>query len=151
MGPGERSVGDGSRNKAVTGVRALVADDDEPVRALYVSLLSDVAGISSVVEAADGREAVLMARSMGCQLVILDFNMPLLDGVEAALLLRRDCPSTRVAVQSSDPDALKERAAGLGLGVFDKLDLDCLLAWVEREAGEGRARVDDRGGAYTAA
>jgi hypothetical protein len=50
-------------------------------------------------------------------------------------LLRRDCPSTRVAVQSSDPDGLKERAAGLGLAVFDKLDVESLLAWVERQAG----------------
>jgi hypothetical protein len=49
-------------------------------------------------------------------------------------LLRRDCPSTRVAVQSSDPDGLKERAAGLGLAVFDKLDVESLLAWVERQA-----------------
>jgi CheY-like chemotaxis protein len=48
------------------------------------------------------------------QIAILDFIMPRLDGVEAALLLRRDCPSTRVAVQSSDPDGLKERAAALG-------------------------------------
>jgi CheY-like chemotaxis protein len=69
------------------------------------------------------------------QIAILDFIMPRLDGVEAALLLRRDCPSTRVAVQSSDPDGLKERAAGLGLAVFDKLDVESLLAWVERQAG----------------
>jgi hypothetical protein len=36
---GEQSVGDGSREEAVTGVRVLVADDDEAVRSLYVSLL----------------------------------------------------------------------------------------------------------------
>jgi CheY-like chemotaxis protein len=132
---GEQSVGDGSREEAVTGVRVLVADDDEAVRSLYVALLREVAGISSLVDASDGHEAVLIARRLRCQVAILDFNMPRLDGVEAALLLRRDCPSTRVAVQSSDPDGLKERAAGLGLATFDKLDFECLLAWVERQAG----------------
>jgi CheY-like chemotaxis protein len=132
---GERSVGDGSSGEAVTGMRALVADDDETVRSLYVCLLREFVGISSLVEASDGHEAVLIARRLRCQVAILDFNMPRLDGVEAALLLRRDCPSTRVAVQSSDPDGLKERAAGLGLATFDKLDFECLLAWVERQAG----------------
>jgi CheY-like chemotaxis protein len=131
---GERSVGGGSRQEAVTGARVLVADDDEAVRSLYVALLREVAGISSLVDASDGHEAVLIARRRRCRIAILDFNMPRLDGVEAALLLRRDCPSTRVAVQSSDPDGLKERAAGLGLAVFDKLDVESLLAWVERQA-----------------
>jgi CheY-like chemotaxis protein len=131
---GEQSVGDGSREEAVTGVRVLVADDDEAVRSLYVALLREVAGISSLVDASDGHEAVLIARRRRCRIAILDFNMPRLDGVETALLLRRDCPSTRVAVHSSDPDGLKERAAGLGLAVFDKLDFESLLAWAERQA-----------------
>jgi CheY-like chemotaxis protein len=131
---GERSVGDGSREEAVTGVRVLVADDDETVRSLYVSLLREVAGISSLVDASDGHEAVLIARRLRCQIAILDFNMPRLDGVEAAVLLRRDCPSTRVAVHSSDPEGLKARAAGFGLAVFDKLDVESLLAWAERQA-----------------
>jgi CheY-like chemotaxis protein len=131
----ERPVGDGPRDEAVTGARVLVADDDAAARCLYVSLLGELAGISSLVDASDGHEAVRIGRRLRCQVAILDFNMPHLDGVEAALLLRRDCPSTRVAVQSSDPDGLKERAAGLGLAMFDKLDFECLLAWVERQVG----------------
>lgn len=131
----ERSVGDGSHEQVVTGARVLVADDDEAVRGLYVSLLGEVAGISSLVEASDGHEAAFITRRLGCQIAILDFNMPRLDGVEAALLLRRDCPSIRVAVHSSDHDGLKERAAGHGLAVFDKLDFESLLTWVERQAG----------------
>jgi hypothetical protein len=77
---------------------------------------------------------VFIARRLRCQIAILDFNMPRLDGVETALLLRRDCPSTRVAVHSSDHGGLKERAAGHELAVFDKLDFESLLAWVERQA-----------------
>jgi DNA-binding NarL/FixJ family response regulator len=90
-----------------------------------------------LVDASDGHDAVLIARRLRCHIAILDFNMPRLDGVEAALLLRRDCPSTRVAVHSSDPDRLKERAAGLGLAVFDKLEFELLLAWVGRQARQG--------------
>ena len=132
---GERPVGGGSRQEAVTGARVLVADDDEAVRGLYVSLLGEVAGISSLVEASDGHETAFIACGRHCQIAILDFNMPRLDGVETALLLRRDCRSTRVAVHSSDHDGLKERAVGHELAVFDKLFFESLLACVEREAG----------------
>jgi DNA-binding NarL/FixJ family response regulator len=108
------------------------------VRALYLALLRDVAGIASLAEASDGHAAVLVAHDLRCQIAILDFNMPRLDGVEAALLLRRDCPSIHVAVQSSDPEELNQRADGLGLTVFDKLDFERLLAWVEEQAAANR-------------
>ena len=102
---GERSV-DGDRGRgAVPGVRVLVADDDDAARSLYAILVREVAGISSVVEAADGHDAVLIARGQGCRIAVLDFNMPRLDGVEAALLLRRDRPSTRIAFIAQTPTA----------------------------------------------
>ena len=118
----------------------LVADDDDTMRRLYSTLLRDVAGVSSLVDASDGLEAVRIARSSRCQIAVLDFNMPRLDGVEAALRLRRERPSTRVVVHSADPAGLEKRAAGLGLAVFDKLDFERLVAWVERQAGVWRGR-----------
>jgi DNA-binding NarL/FixJ family response regulator len=116
-------------------VRVLVADDDDTIRSLYAALLHEVTGVSSVIEASDGADAVLLAARLRCQIAVLDFNMPRLDGVEAALVLRRQIRSLCVAVQSTDPDSLKERAAGLELPLFDKLNFDHLLAWVERQAG----------------
>jgi CheY-like chemotaxis protein len=135
---GEPPVNGGSRREAVPGVRVLVADDDDGARGLYLTLLRDVAGVASLAEASDGHAAVLAARELRCEIAILDFNMPRLDGVEAALLLRRECPSMHVAVQSSDPEGLNQRVAGLGLTVFDKLDFERLLAWVEQRAGASR-------------
>jgi CheY-like chemotaxis protein len=133
-----QSVDGEPRGQAVAGVRVLVADDDDAVRNLYMTLLRAVPGVTSLVGAADGDDAVLLARKLRCQIAILDFNMPRLDGVDAALLLRRHRPSTRVAVHSADPDGLKERAAGLGLTLFDKLDFESLLGWVERQADAWR-------------
>jgi CheY-like chemotaxis protein len=149
---GEQSVDSGQRAQKVLGLRVLVADDDATVRSLYMNLLGDVTGVSSVVDASDGYEAVLIARRLHCDIAVLDFNMPRVDGVDAALVLRRDFPSLRVAVHSADPDALAQRAAGLGLAVFDKLELDRLLAWVERQAvdlhrGRGSSTGDRAGAA----
>ena len=129
----ESSVDGGQRGSEVPGLRVLVADDDATVRSLYMNLLGDVPGISSVVDASDGYDAVLVARRLRCDIAVLDFNMPRVDGVDGALVLRRDFPSLRVAVHSADPYALEERAAGFGLALFDKLDLDRMLAWVERQ------------------
>jgi CheY-like chemotaxis protein len=133
---GGRSVVSGQRMQELVGLRVLVADDDAMVRILYMNLLGDVPGISSVVDASDGCDAVLIARRLHCDIAVLDFNMPRADGVDSALVLRREFPSIRVAVHSSDPYALQERAAGLGLPLFDKLNLDRVLAWVERQTFE---------------
>jgi len=132
---GERSAGGGQRKQTVSGARVLVADDDDAMRRLYSTLLRDVAGVSSLVDASDGLEAVRIARSSRCEIAVLDFNMPRLDGVEAALRLRRERPSTRVVLHSADPGGLEKRAAGLGFTMFDKLDLEGLVAWVEWQAG----------------
>jgi DNA-binding NarL/FixJ family response regulator len=131
--PGKQSVSTRPPEQVVPGVRVLVADDDRTIRNLYTALLADIPGISSVAEASDGQVAVLTARRLQCEIAILDLNMPRLDGVDAALRLRRDRPSTRIAVHSSDPYGLQERAAGRGLTLFDKLDFDGLLAWIERQ------------------
>jgi len=127
---GEHRVERGRREQPEPGVRVLVADDNDTVRTLYLGLLRGVAGVSSVVAAEDGHDALLLARSLSCQIVLLDFHMPRIDGVDAALRLRRERPSTRVAVQSSDSDSLEARAAGLGLVLFDKLDFERVLDWV---------------------
>jgi chemotaxis response regulator CheB len=135
----EQPVASGPCEEAESGVRVLVADDDDTVRRLYMSTIVAVPGISSLVEASNGHDAVRIARGLRCDIAILDFNMPRLNGVDAALLLRRDCPSTRVAVHSADPRGLEERAAGLGLTLFDKLALEHLLGWIERQADDVRA------------
>ena len=117
--------------------RLLVADDDPRVRTMFATLLRATAGVLSVIEAENGADAVELARTQRLDIAVLDLNMPGLDGVEAALRLRALQPSVRIALQSSDPELLRQRAAGLGLPLFDKGSVDWLLAWVERQAEEG--------------
>jgi hypothetical protein len=61
-------------------------------------------------------------------------NMPRLDGIEAARRLRALQPTLPVALHSSDPELLRQRAAGLELPLFDKIEFDRLLSWVEQQA-----------------
>ncbi len=129
-------VQDRSADAPVTGIRVLVADDDARVRSLFATLLRAANGVASVIEAADGAEAVELCRKEHVDVAVLDLNMPRLDGVEAALRLRALQPSPRIALHSSDAELLRQRAADLGLPLFDKVDVERLRDWVERRATE---------------
>jgi CheY-like chemotaxis protein len=127
-------VSDNAWSEPVTQVRVLVADDDKGVRSHFVSLLGDANGIVSILEAEDGAEAVQLGLQLLPEIAVLDLNMPRLSGVEAAQTLRELQPSMRIALQSSDPDDLRARAGGLALPLFDKLECERLVHWVETQA-----------------
>jgi CheY-like chemotaxis protein len=131
-----------ARAASSPAVRVLVADDDESQRILYGSLVLGIPGVTSVVAAQDGVEAVRVAGALALHVAILDLNMPRLDGVEAALRLSARQPSLRIALHSSDPDELRQRAHGLGLPLFGKLEVDPLAEWVEDEAMRWSAILD---------
>ena len=128
-----------SRPARARELRLLVADDDEALRTHYVTLLEQIDGVGSVVAAADGVEAVQLARAAELDLAVLDLNMPRLDGVEAAVAIAALQPALAIAVHSSDPDALRGRAHGLDLALFDKLQFDGLVSWVGDEVARRRA------------
>ncbi len=64
-------------------IRVLVADDQDIVRAGLTMLLNAQPGIEVVGEAADGREAVTLARRLRPDVCLLDIRMPGMDGIEA--------------------------------------------------------------------
>jgi len=85
--------------------RVLVVDDNLVVRSGLVSLLES-AGVVVVGEAGDGRNAVEMAERLRPDVVLLDVQMPLLDGVAAAELLSK---MTRVVMltYTDDPEIIR--------------------------------------------
>ncbi len=64
----------------------LIVDDDPFIRKLVCTTLEDVAGVT-IVEAANGEEALEMARAVKPSIVFLDIDMPVLDGTEACRLV----------------------------------------------------------------
>src|SRR6478736_6097083 len=65
-------------------VRVLIVDDQALVRAGFRMILDAEPEIEVVGEAADGRDAIDLVRSLGPDVVLMDIRMPELDGLEAA-------------------------------------------------------------------
>ncbi|MEU2956628.1 response regulator transcription factor [Streptomyces xanthochromogenes] len=79
-------------------IRVVIADDEPLIRAGIRMILTSDAAIEVVAEATNGREAVELARSHGVDVVLLDIQMPEMDGLSALAELRRTVPAARVII-----------------------------------------------------
>jgi len=79
-------------------ISVVVADDHTIVRRGLVSLLSLADGITVIGEAADGRAAVERCLELEPDVVLMDINMPLLNGLEATRRIKKEAPNIRVLV-----------------------------------------------------
>ncbi|MER6995414.1 response regulator transcription factor [Streptomyces sp. NPDC000410] len=79
-------------------IRVVIADDEPLIRAGIRMILTSDRGIEVVAEGSTGREAVDLARSHSADVVLLDIQMPVMDGLTALSELRRAVPAARVIV-----------------------------------------------------
>src|SRR5215470_5408911 len=99
--PGHREGAAATNSSTVAGgsmTRILIADDHDVVRSGLRSLLESHDGWEVVAEAADGKAAVTKALESKPDVAILDYSMPLVNGVEATRQIRKRHPKTEVLV-----------------------------------------------------
>jgi DNA-binding NarL/FixJ family response regulator len=115
----------------MTSLRVLVADDQALVRAGFRALLEAEDDLTVVAEAADGEQAVALAREHAPDVALMDVRMPRLDGLEATARITADpcCTHTRVIVLTTFEldeyvfGALRAGASGFLLKDLEPADL----------------------------
>jgi DNA-binding NarL/FixJ family response regulator len=115
--------------------RILVADDSGIVRRGIKHLLDQHAGWEVCGEAVDGQEAVEKARQLSPDVVVLDFSMPIMNGIEAAREIQKSRPSTRFVLCSMYLDSqLAAVARKIGItAVLSKSNVGRVVSGVEAE------------------
>ncbi|MFF4264786.1 response regulator [Streptomyces virginiae] len=79
-------------------IRVVIADDEPLIRAGIRMILTSAPDIEVVAEAANGKEAVDLARSHAPDVMLLDIQMPVMDGLSALGELRRAVPQVRALI-----------------------------------------------------
>jgi DNA-binding NarL/FixJ family response regulator len=112
-----------------SGPRILVADDSTPMRKGIRALLETQDDWRVDAEAADGAEAVAKFEKNRFDAVVLDFQMPNMDGLEAARRINALSPETPILmVTLHDTQALVQQARKAGVrGLCGKADIACLV------------------------
>ena len=113
--------------------RILVADDSEVVRHGMRLLLRQHEGWEVCGEAVDGQEAVAKAHQLAPDVVVLDFAMPHMNGIEAARQIRKERPNTTIVLCSMYLDrhlATAAHDAGI-ISVLSKSNIGQVIKGVE--------------------
>ena len=127
MGPDDRPL------------RLLIVDDHAMMRQGLSMLLEDEPGIDIVGQAADGLEALELVERLSPDIVLMDYSMPRMDGLEATRRIHRDWPRIRIIGLSMYHEADRGQAmmnAGAAAYVTKTAGREALLGAIH----DGRGR-----------
>jgi two-component system, NarL family, nitrate/nitrite response regulator NarL len=113
----------------------LIVDDNAVVRSALRGFLEDVAKMDVCGEAGDGYAAIEAAKKAQPQLVLMDVSMPVMNGIEAASVIRAIAPDTRIILFTMFADDLGHsiaRAAGIDLIISKSDGAPALIAALRR-------------------
>lgn len=85
-------------------IRVMLADDHTVFRQGLKSLLAYEEDIKVVGEAANGKEAIDFALQLHPDVIIMDINMPILNGLEATKKIKKELPKIKIVILTSQGD-----------------------------------------------
>ncbi len=117
----------------------LIVDDSATMRRIVVNSLKRI-GVSTIIEAEDGKDALAKMYSESINFIITDWNMPEMNGLEFVLAVKEDdafkaIPILMVTTRSVKDDIIDAMKAGVNSYVVKPFTPDVLKAKIEQVLG----------------
>ena len=124
-------------------IRILIVDDHHIVRQGLVALIKTVPSLDVIAEGSDGKQAVALFRQHQPDVTLMDLRLPVMNGVEAIIEIRREFPAARIIVLTTfdgDEDIYRALQAGARGYLLKGMDSDELMEAI-RAVHAGKSRI----------
>ncbi|RZA22844.1 MAG: response regulator, partial [Lysobacteraceae bacterium] len=137
------------RLAAVRGARILLVEDNDINQRVATEILEDAGFVVELAE--HGQQGVEMVRKHSYDLVLMDMQMPVMDGVSATALIRRDAACNGLPIVAMTANAMardRERCMNAGMNDFVTKPIDpdalcaVLLKWIEPKVAAPASGAD---------
>ena len=115
-------------------INVLIADDHKILREGLASILNNVQGIHVIGQASDGEEAIRMAEELKPHVILMDLEMPYVNGIVATRVVKERIPSIKVLILSAfseDERILEAMKAGASGYVVKRVGPEDLVAIIK--------------------
>ncbi|HPB67958.1 MAG TPA: chemotaxis response regulator protein-glutamate methylesterase [Candidatus Omnitrophota bacterium] len=119
-------------------IRVVVADDSNLFRRVLTQLLEGDSGIKIVGTAIDGQQTVDLVKSLNPDILILDYQMPVMNGLEVLKIVMAECPLPVLMLSALTREGAAETIQALELGAVDYYPKP---AWHEKKFKEIRTEL----------
>ncbi|MEA1971871.1 MAG: response regulator [Candidatus Cloacimonadota bacterium] len=98
-------------------LKILLVEDDYMVSQTIIRSLKNV-GYSNIIEASDGKEAIEMTCSQKPNIILMDIEMPEMNGLDAAKIIQDTCPTPIIIVTAFDNSEYVNQASDSGVSAY---------------------------------
>jgi len=99
----------------------LIVDDSRAARMILGRMIKEIDSSWEIIEASNGAEGVDVAKQKEPGTVVMDYNMPGIDGIEAARQIKEGLPNAKITILTANiQKAILEKAEEIGVGFLTK-------------------------------